>query len=297
MAFRQRRDATPVAELPALRRIVPYVMPTRGEATVYFQQRIEADRLVAWLAEQNTDRRPEDRITLFHVVLTGIARTLMLRPEVNRFVAGRRTYAHNEISISFVVKVALTDEAPESEVRLVFSGHETVEQVHDLVSAAVRREHAMEPGDDDRLIDFFAAWPRPVLNQVARLVRTLDYHNALPGFLQDAIPLYTSVYVVNTGSIGIDAPLHHLYELGTASAFVAIGKLRPEAVVDEAGDVVARTCLNVSHTLDERATDGFYFARTAEVFRRLVSDPTLLQHPAPTVEGILGERSSRRTSH
>jgi hypothetical protein len=93
MAFRQRRDATPVAELPALRRIVPYVMPTRGEATVYFQQRIEADRLVPWLADQNTDRGPEDRITLFHVVLTGIARTLMLRPEVNRFVAGRRTYA------------------------------------------------------------------------------------------------------------------------------------------------------------------------------------------------------------
>ena len=73
----------------------------------------------------------------------------MLRPEVNRFVAGRRTYAHNEISISFVVKVALTDEAPESEVRLVFSGHETVEQVRDLVNAAVRREHA----EDDEITD------------------------------------------------------------------------------------------------------------------------------------------------
>jgi hypothetical protein len=50
---------------------------------------------------------------------------------------------------------------------------------------------------------------------------------------------------------------------------------------------VARTCVDVVHTLDERATDGFYFARTAEVFRRLVSRPDLLDDPGLTVEEIV----------
>jgi pyruvate/2-oxoglutarate dehydrogenase complex dihydrolipoamide acyltransferase (E2) component len=103
----------------------------------------------------------------------------------------------------------------------------------------------------------------------------------------DAIPLYTSVYLVNAGSIGIDAPFHHLYEHGSASVFVAIGRVVKEPVVDERGEVVARSCVNLVHTLDERASDGFYFARTAEVFRRLVADPGLLADPSVTVDGLL----------
>jgi hypothetical protein len=210
-----------------------------------------------------------------------------LRPETNRFVSGRRTYEPKEISLSFLVKATLTDDAPESEVRLVFTGEETVDQVRDLVNAAVRRERGTERGGDDKLVDFFASWPRPVLRLIARLIATLDYHNVLPGALRDAIPLYTSVYVVNVGSIGIDPPFHHLYEHGSSSAFVALGKVDKVPVVDEQGEVVARDCVNVVHTLDERATDGFYYARTAEVFRQLVADPELLARPGITVAEIL----------
>jgi hypothetical protein len=286
MVFRKRRDGT-YLEVPPLRRIVPYLMPTRLEATVYYQQRIEAEGLVAWLEAANAGRSADERFTLFHVVLAAVARTIRLRPEANRFVVGRRTYEHTDISVAFMVKVAMTDDAPESQARIVFTGRESVDEVRAMVREAVHREHREEASGDDRLIDFFASWPRPVLNQVVRAVRSLDYHNALPRRLVDAIPLYTSVYVVNTGSIGVDAPLHHLYELGTASFFLAIGRLGPQPVVDERGEVVARTCLDVTYTLDERASDGFYFARTAEVFRRLVADPRLLEDPDPTVERIL----------
>jgi hypothetical protein len=125
-------------------------------------------------------------------------------------------------------------------------------------------------------------------------VRSLDYHNALPAPLREAIPLYTSVYVVNAGSLGIDPPFHHLYEYGTASAFVAIGRVTKEPVVDENGQVVVRSCVDLVHTLDERATDGFYFARTAEVFRRLVTEPALLAEPAITVDEVVPTWPPRR---
>lgn len=287
MAFTRRRDGTYLSDIPALRRIIPYLMPTRAESVVYYPQRIEVGGLLAWLDERNADRPEADRVSLFVVFLTAISRTLALRPEMNRFVSGRRTYQHKEISISFIVKKAMTEEAPETEVRLVFTGAETIDEVRDLVTGALTRERGTERGPDDKLVDFFASWPRPVLTLVARTVKSLDYHNLMPRALMDAIPLYTSVYLVNLGSVGADAPFHHLYEHGSASVFVAMGRVGEQPVVDEDGQVVARDCINLAYTLDERASDGFYFARTAELFRRLVADPRLLEEPGITVDEIL----------
>jgi hypothetical protein len=186
-----------------------------------------------------------------------------------------------------VVKQQLHDAAEETEARLVLSGDETVDEVRAMVGAVVHRERQGERQADDHLVDFFASWPRPVLNGVARTIRFLDYHNLMPRSLVSAIPLYTSVYVVNTGSLGVDAPYHHLYEHGSASIFVAIGTAEKEPVVDELGDVIARTCVHLVYTLDERASDGFYFAKTAEVFRQLVSRPTLLARPDISLEEIV----------
>jgi pyruvate/2-oxoglutarate dehydrogenase complex dihydrolipoamide acyltransferase (E2) component len=85
----------------------------------------------------------------------------------------------------------------------------------------------------------------------------------------------------------VDAPFHHLYENGSASVFVSIGRVARMPVVDEHGQVVARHCLDLVYTLDERASDGFYFARTVEVFRRLVASPDLLARPDVGVDEIL----------
>ena len=291
--MRNRRDGT-YLKVPALRRIIPYLMRARTGSTVYFPQRIEVDSLLAWLDETNRGRPRLERITLFHVFLAAIARTVRLRPEVNRFIAGRRTYEHDEISISFVVKESMADDGEESEVRLVFTGEETVEDVRRMVEQAVSHERRGEQNADDRLVRFFVSWPRPLLELVSKAIAALDYVGLMPAALIDAIPLYTSVYVVNTGSIGIDPPFHHLYDYGTASAFVAIGKVDREPLVAEDGSIVARSCVNVVYTLDERATDGFYFAKTAEVIRRLVDEPELLEKTDITVDEIVPTWPPRR---
>ena len=64
--------------------------------------------------------------------------------------------------------------------------------------------------------------------------------------------------------------------------------------MDASGAVVARRCLDVVYTLDERAADGFYFAKTAEVIRRLVEEPDLLADPSITVEQIVPVWPPRR---
>ena len=290
MRRKDRADGV-LVDVPPLRRIMPYLMRGRTESVVFFEQHIECDALLAWLDRTNATRPASERITLFHVLLAAIARTFRLRPELNRFVAGRRTYQRNDISLSFVVKEAMRDDGREYEALIRFTGEESLDEVRRMVSGAVERERGGSAGTGrggaDRMVDFFASWPRPVLNAIARLVTVLDYHGRLPGAFRDEVPLFTSAYVVNTGSIGIDAPFHHLYEVGTASVFVSIGRVSRRPVVDEHDDVVVRSFVDLVYTLDERASDGFYFARTAEVFRRLVSEPELLARPDITVDELV----------
>lgn len=272
-AGRDRRDGRLVTDLPALRRVVPHLMPTRVESTVFYRQHLEVEPVLDWLERANAGREAGERYTFFHVFLTAYARLFRLRPELNRFVIGRRTYEHRDITFSFTVKRAPTDEAGEGQAHLTFDGTETVAQVRNVVDRAVRAARAGAPDDGDRLVETLVRLPRPVLAGVARTVWALDVVDLVPRVLREAIPVYTSSYVVNLGSLQADAPFHHLYQRGTASIFASISRIRPEPVVDASGAVVARRRAEVVWTIDERATDGFYLVRSSRLLQELLDDP------------------------
>ena len=50
-------------------------------------------------------------------------------------------------------------------------------------------------------------------------------------------PLYASAFVANMGSLGLDAPFHHLYEYGGISIFAGFGGVKNEVVVRNNLDV------------------------------------------------------------
>lgn len=274
-----RRDGRRVDDLLAVRRVMPHLMPTRVESTVYYPQHLDVERLSAWLAEVNAGRPEAERVRFFHVFLTALARLYRLRPELNRFISGRRTYEHRDITFSFTVKQALTDEAAEVQAHLTFTGLETVDAVRAMVEDALTSSRGTERDDTDRLVDALVRLPGPVLAGVARTVWALDGANLLPRVLQDAIPVYASAYLVNLGSLQAEAPFHHLYQRGTATVFVSIGTIRPEPVVDADGQIVARRRVDVVYTVDERATDGFYLVRSAQLLQEIVDDPDGLTRP------------------
>lgn len=290
-----RRDGRPVTDLPAVRQVVPHLMPTRLEATVYYRQHLDVEHLMEWLAGVNEGRDPAERIRFFHVFLTALARVYRLRPELNRFVSGRRTYEHREITFSFTVKQAMTDEAPDVQAHLSFTGTETVEEVRAKVERGLHDLREGAHGDTDTLIETLVRLPRPVVAGVARTAWTLDALNLLPRVLQEAVPVYASAYLVNLGSLGAEAPFHHLYQRGTASVFASIGTIRPEPVVDAEGSVVARRRVDVVYTIDERATDGFYLVRSAGLLQDLIDDPAGLMHP-PAPAGQTGEPEQTRST-
>lgn len=90
---------------------MPYVMRTRNESTVYFEQRIDVGKAERFVRAFN-EAHPETRTTLFHVLLWSSRQGLAEFPNVNRFVAGGRLYQRRGIWISYSAKQRMQKGAP-----------------------------------------------------------------------------------------------------------------------------------------------------------------------------------------
>lgn len=277
----RRPDGVYLSRLPGFRRMFPFLMPTRTESTIVHQQDIRVKKTLALLARLN-EGRTERKYTLFHVVLAASVRMMAERPENNRFVVGDRIYQRKQIVMSFVTKKELTETAAETNVKLAFEPTDTLEQVAARVWDAVGRVKKASSSKDEDLTETLTKLPRWMTRAVMWGWKVLDYWNLLPADALRGDSLYCSAYFANLGSIGIDAVEHHLFEWGTCSYFVVIGKVKKGVVVGDDGQPAVEDIISSSFTLDERITDGVNLARTITRLAGYIADPeVLLQPPGP----------------
>jgi hypothetical protein len=277
MAIGDRCDGVRLRKLPGFRKMFPYLMRTRIESMIYYSRRLRLRNTLAWLERTNAGR--ENKISLFQVILAASVRTLALRPEANRFVAGRRIYQRRTIDLSFVVKRELTEDAGETTVKISFDPRSTAADVAGRVAAVVRETRANKSSRDEGTADIVAKLPRCLARLAFWGVRTADYFGWLPASFIKGDALYTGVFLANLGSIGLDAVLHHMYEWGNAVFFIVVGKRKKEPVVNERGDLEVQDVLDMNITLDERITDGVYYANTIALLTDLIENPVRLEIP------------------
>ena len=277
MAIGDRWDGVKVRNLPGFRKIFPFLMRTRTESAAYHLKRLKIARTMAWLDRANAGR--EKRISFFHVVLAASVRTLALRPEANRFIAGLRLYQRRTIDLSFVIKRELTEEASETTIKLTFDPRSTVADVSERVSGAVQATKRSRTSADEKIASVVAGGPRFLTRFIVWAARTLDYFGLLPSALIKEDPMYASAFLANLGSIGLDAIYHHLYEWGNAPFFLVIGKRKKEPLVNDRGEVEAQDVVDIKISLDERIADGVFFARTIDLLAELIENPEKLEAP------------------
>ena len=121
--------------------------------------------------------------------------------------------------------------------------------------------------------------PRFLIKFFVWFVKFLDYHNGLPKSAIDSLPFYSTIFFTNTGSIGIDAPFHHNFEIGNCGIFCAIGKVKKEPQFNTDGTTELRDVLKLTYTYDDRITDGIYCARSLDMVRNHVENPETLEIP------------------
>ena len=277
MLFRDRCDGIRVTGQHALNALMPYMMRGRNESAVYYEKEINIENALSYLKKiktSQTSKKDQDRFTLFGLIMTVALRTITLYPQLNRFVHRRALYQRKHICFSYIVKQDFTIEAPEVNAKIYLDPVDSVSSINARVSDAILEARIHGEGEGERFANIFHKIPggKAVLMTVYRL---LDSINLAPWSLLRMDPLYTSIYFANLGSLGLDAPYHHLYEWGTASIFVAIGKAFSKELW-HGGMRTRQRYIDLKITLDERIADGFVFAQAASTFQRLISRPELL---------------------
>ncbi len=269
MPLFRRSDGVLVPGLPAVRRIMPYLMPSKAESVVLHELVYDLSRTRGWLKAYN--RAHADRATLFHLFAYACTRALHLRPDLNRFVAGGRLYQRNEISFAFVAKEEMNDRAAVVTIKIVVPPDDPFPDFVRRMTAAVERGRGGSRGIDKE-VSLVMRLPGPVIRFAVWLARTLDAWNLLPAFFTRDDPMFASVFLANLGSAGLSDAFHHLYEYGTTSLVGTIGAARRMPFVEHDA-VVARDGVDVRFTFDDRINDGFYAARSLAIARRIVEDP------------------------
>lgn len=277
MPLFRRPDGDLVKDENFTRKMMPFLMPNRNQAIVFLEQHIDVTNSLAYLERVNAGQ-PEKRLSFFHLVACACARAMGMRPKMNRFVVGRRLYQRKRMEFSFAVKKKLSDTGVMTVVKLPFEADDTVFSIRERIDAAISRGRGDKlTGSEKEMALATKLLPRFMLRFVTSFVRCLDYFNLLPASMIDADELYTSLFLANLGSVGLEAPYHHLYDWGTAPLFGAIGKIEKTPVVNDRGEIVARDMVTFRWSFDERVCDGFYCARSLDIMKEYLARPELLE--------------------
>jgi hypothetical protein len=271
MPFRWRPDGDYVPDIPATRRIMPYIMRTRTESAVYFEQQVETAKTLDYIKKKREETGLQ--VTMLHVLLLAASRTLDARPRLNRFTAGGRIYQRRGIQVSFSAKKAKNDDAPIAVVKQELDPSWPMEELVRRCSRDVDVARSDTKTSTDKELGLLFLLPGFLVSAVVSLFMKLDHWGLMPGFVLRQDPMFASMFIANLGSIGMDAGFHHLFEYGNIPIFLTVGQSRTELKPTAEGGVEARPVMVLRYSFDERVEDGLYCARALELFKGFVEDP------------------------
>ena len=282
-----RRDGRWVKDVPGLQTIMAHLWPNRADCEVFMNDTFDVTELLRYLEKRNAEH-PEYKTTLFHCLITCVARMIRERPKMNRFIQGRRMYERDEISLSFVVKRRFSDSGEESLLVLIPTENDSLDSISRKIVGDVKetRKSEVSTGGIDAVLDAFAKIPRPLLMFIVRVIRWLDFWGLVPKALTDGDPNYSTVLLSNLGSIQAPAVYHHLNNYGTNSIMVNVGTIHKQELIMPDGSKQIRDVVDIGATLDERIADGFYFARSLKLVKHIFEHPELLERPLSESSGF-----------
>ena len=253
----------------------------RCDAQVFLQHDVDYEKLSRYIVAKSKEGQ---RITFMQIFVASYVRAVSQNPEINRFIFNKQYYARNNCSVSYtVLKDPQDSNSNETTVRVLFDLTDTLFDVRDRMDAAVEAARATEDGDFViRLAKGVLAIPGVATCLVA-IVKLLDRYGLAPGILMRELPFYSGMFITNNGSIGLPAPLHHIYNFGDVSLFIGMGGVRKKAFVDAEGKSRMRRWMPLGLTADERVCSGAHYAAFFGDVMRYMDNPEELETPPEKV--------------
>ena len=274
--FGLRPDGKKVRDIDPIQRIMPHIMTERHDSQNMTQYDCPCEPLDDFIRKE---AEKGEKYNYMHIVIASIVRLIALFPRTNRFIMNGRIYNRNCIQISFVVKKGLSAEAPDTTVKLDFTGHESISQIRDMIDEAIKKNSNMDANNGtDKLARLITFTPNFIIGFLVGTIKWLDKHGLLPGSIIKVSPFHTSCFITNLKSIKGPSIYHHLYDFGNTGMFFSMGKESMVPVV-KGKEIVIGKRLPLWIVTDERFCDGFYFVSALKQLRILLADPSRMAEP------------------
>ena len=276
--FGDRKDGRRLRTLPPYNELTPFIMKKKNDANNYMPDSVDITEAERYLRLKRMHGYPG--IGFLHLFIASYVRVVSQYPGINRFVAGQRIYARNEIVYVMTIKKEMKTEAVETTIKVLFSPGDTINDVYRKLNVEIEKvKGAGEDTDTDDVAATLMKLPRLLLKFCVFFLEILDYFGKVPTSLIEASPFHGSMIITDLGSIGMPSVYHHLYNFGNMPVFIAIGAKRKALEVSADGSLIERKYIDYKVTMDERICDGFFFAQTLKYFKSILRKPHILEEP------------------
>ena len=270
-----RRDGKVIRNIDSMHYIMPLMYPNRCDNEAFMTLHINLEKTEEYIRQKNKEN-PDNKMGIFELIIAATLKTIKLRPQMNRFIANKTMYQRNELTAAFTVKKNFRDDGEETLARVVAEDGDTLETINKKVMDQINFCKTDTDQSTDAM-NFIQKLPGKKL--IGLIARFLDRHGLMPKSVIATDPYQCTVVLTNLGSIGMNVGYHHLMNWGTTSIFVVIGKKHTRPHYDKEGNLTMRREMSLSITIDERISDGFYYARSMRLLKKLIENPELMELP------------------
>ncbi len=274
--FGDRYDGRRIRSLNPFYKIVPFIMRYRSDSQNYFEEKIDIGHTESYL--RKIRKTSEVKISMLHIMIAAMVRTIALKPALNRFIAGQNIYARNELLVSLAIKKELKEDSPETTIKFKFEPTDTLSEIAEKINSQIEENKSLEASNDtDKVARLFMLCPSLIVKFLVFIIRILDFLGIMPKAINKASPFHTSFFITDLGSIGIQPIYHHLYDFGTTTFFIAFGIKSKEKVIGANNEIVEKRFITMKAVTDERTVDGHYYASAFKLYKTLIQNPERLE--------------------
>ncbi len=270
----KRRNAY-LCQNSGMNQILIDLKPHCYQSELYINQELDVTNLVTYL---NKLKETNKDITYFHAFTTLIGKVIYLRPYLNRFVSNRHLFEHDQIIISFVMKVSLDDKSEEIMVLIPIEKNDNIYTISKKIKEKVdtiRNKKNKKLGANKAIITL-GKLPNIIRVPIIGIFKYLDKKGLLPKSLIKDNIYYSSMIVSNIGSLKCGGIYHNVTDFGTCSGLITIGEVKERVEIINNKEV-KKYYAEFGMTIDERIVDGFYFIKSIHLLEYLLNNPSFLE--------------------
>ena len=275
-----RYDGRRLRTIPPMSALMPYLMKVRADSQNQFEDTIDITHIENYLAEKKKEGYTD--MGLLHIIIAAYVRAVAERPALNRFIAGQRIFHRDKLECLMTIKKDMTLESPDTCIKVEFDPRDNIYNVYKKFQKAVITAKN-EDGDFESVVGTLCKLPGLMLRFIVATLRTLDYFGLMPKALANVSPFHGSMIITSMGSLGIPAIYHHLYDFGHLPIFISYGRMYYDNVTLPDGTCEKHHFVTFKVVTDERICDGFYYASSFKLLKRILQHPEVLDQTLESV--------------